>query len=97
MSHEDVSTWTLIAMHDEAGRRGVWYRADIEPGSQVNTIELCAGREGGDDFVRLRIGETLTYEKMQKLLQLLSTGSWMTYTYGPFLSWLPTPNPDLTR
>lgn len=37
--------WQLIAMHDPAGRRGVWIRF-----GEDGPIEFCAGREGDDAY-----------------------------------------------
>ena len=57
--------YVTCAMHDPAGRRGLWARAT------ENAIELCSGREGDDSYVCLREGDTLTAETMQNLSEVL--------------------------
>lgn len=44
--------WGLLAMHDKVGRRGLWWRRQVEAG-EVSAIELCSGREGDDAEVRI--------------------------------------------
>lgn len=62
--------WTLVASHDDTGRRGLWMRGDAQEG-----IELCAGREGDDEYVSLKPGETLTGEMLSRIYAcMLSLG-----------------------
>jgi hypothetical protein len=89
MSHADPTTWTLVAMHDESKRRGVWYRVEYEPltvdryRALPRSVELCAGREGDDGYVRLAVGDVLTERQLYLLYDVLSTASWMTDCYVP--------------
>ena len=74
-----------LAMHDPSGRRGLWARTIIEGGEVLvpkegycinppvcEAVEIIAGREGDDAYVKLRVGETITQQKMNALLQLIS-------------------------
>ena len=62
--------WTLVASHDQTGRRGLWMRGDALDG-----IELCAGREGDDEYVCHKPGETLTGEVLSRIYTcMLSLG-----------------------
>ena len=62
--------WELMSMHDSVYRRGVWYRQNGD------AVELCAGREGDDWFVRLEPGK-VDASALRHLLDCLSTGRWM--------------------
>lgn len=62
--------WTLVAMNDPAGRRGIWYKwAD-------DTLEVCAGRGGDDDYVRVAAGDTVTPRLLHCLVGVMQTGAW---------------------
>ena len=62
--------WTLVATHDPTLRRGLWMRGDAQEG-----IEICAGREGDDEYVSLKPGETLTSEILSRIYTcMLSLG-----------------------
>lgn len=50
------------------GRRGLWMR-----GADDSTVELCAGREGDDAYVKLCASQTLSEEDIWKLRDLIST------------------------
>ena len=58
-------------MHDPAGRRGIWYRES--PG----VVELCAGRDGDDAYVRIAVGDTVSPEDVGAVLDCLAVGAWM--------------------
>lgn len=60
--------WILCAMNDSTGRRGVWYRKNSE-----TEIELCGGREGDDEYIKL----TLTPKEVHDLESVLCVGAWM--------------------
>lgn len=49
--------WIPLAVPD--GRRGVWIRITSV------AIELCAGREGDDEYLRLRLKETVTIDHLR--------------------------------
>lgn len=59
--------WTLVAMNDPAGRRGIWYRQPDE-----TTLEVCAGREGDDEYLRVAVGDTVTLSVMLSLLGVMT-------------------------
>lgn len=63
--------WELCAMHDPAGRRGLWARFSSGPDSIPSVIEICAGREGDDAYVRIEQGKALTEEQMYWLQDAL--------------------------
>lgn len=62
-----------LAMHDPDERRGLWARivANDDAGATVplrpTEIQLFAGREGDDAYVKLSVGDVLTPETMEKL------------------------------
>lgn len=41
------SGWQLLAMHDHAGSRGLWFR------ESKGSLELCAGRCGDDAYLQI--------------------------------------------
>ena len=45
--------WIMLAMHDGAGRRGLWMRVG------EGKVEFCAGREGDDAYVSVYAGPRL--------------------------------------
>ena len=62
---------------DAPGRRALWMRCEPNTYSALvsrglaTAIELRAGREGDDGRVRLRVGQTLTAEDIENLLDCL--------------------------
>jgi hypothetical protein len=79
--------WRLCAMNDKTGRRGIWYRVpptqDVTPGGPITQLEVCAGREGDDCYVELKVGQVLTREDLYQLMDCLRTGAWMVESYPP--------------
>ena len=55
--------WTEILVPDSTGRRGLWVRQTL------TTIELCAGREGDDAYVRLELDPL----EQRELLEVIDT------------------------
>lgn len=47
--------WQIAAQHDR--RRGLWYRTKVDIDHKVLTLEICAGREGDDDYVKIERGQ----------------------------------------
>lgn len=66
-------------MHDDAGRRGVWYRYCEEDG----VLELRGGREGDDAYAELDVGRNVTEKAVKDVAAVLSYGAWMQETEGP--------------
>ncbi len=77
-------------MHDPTGRRGIWYRTETTPtptsdGQRpikstypaVTKVEIVAGREGDDEAVTLRVGDTISLEMLHRLEGCLRIGAWM--------------------
>lgn len=78
MPSSDLPPWELVAMHDPAGRRGVWYReipATTADPLTPRVVEVCAGRVGEDDYVRLVAGAVLTPADLRRLAGCLRTGA----------------------
>lgn len=67
--------WRLCAMNDPAQRRGIWYRYDNF--SDLKVLELCGGREGDDHYVKLELGQSITFEVIRQLMYTLSTAEWV--------------------
>lgn len=80
---DDSQGWKLCGMNDPVGRRGVWFRTEDHPENgddrryYVNRLEVCSGREGGDSYVDLKVGEVLTEKKLWELYDALDRGRWM--------------------
>lgn len=74
--------WVLIAMHDPAGRRGLWYRRTD------NAIEICAGREGDDDFCRVPLDNPAAGH-LEDCLDAAGYAAWLAPVDGPdgFAAW----------
>jgi hypothetical protein len=68
-NRKDEPGYKVIAMHDPSGRRGVWYRANND-----GSIELCAGRDGNDAYVRLDDGARVTATLLECIHFILSCG-----------------------
>lgn len=66
MERSRQSGWVLAVRDDPSGRRGFWYRETVEDGRHV--LELCAGREGDDVYVRLVEGESITVEQLREII-----------------------------
>lgn len=48
--------WKKIGITCSSGRRSLWFKIDIEEDRdpyRSSTIELCAGREGDDAYVKI--------------------------------------------
>jgi len=60
-----------IYRHDS--RRGVWLRVVLGAATMAPTrVELCAGREGDDHYVKLEAGQTLTPEMLFGLAEVVA-------------------------
>ena len=57
--------YKLLAMCDVPFRRGLWMRASPE------AVELCAGREGDDAYVRLERDRPLDAETLHRLIEVM--------------------------
>lgn len=75
MPHGGETNWTLAAMHDPAGRRGIWYRETRREGRLV-AIEVCGGREGDDYYARFDAG-VVGVGPLAMLDGVLGTSHWM--------------------
>ncbi len=62
--------YVQCAQYDSDYRRAIWYRKNKD-----DSIEVCAGREGDDDYVKLVPGEPLTKETMAAIGDILATGT----------------------
>ncbi len=83
--------WSLCAMNDDKGRRGVWMRAsfmhdehgnDLSARGEIHRLEVCAGREGDDVRVTLYRGQVLTGQQLSDLFNALDVGRWMVEDGG---------------
>lgn len=62
--------WIQIGLMCSAGRRSMWVRFTPGPnGRDATVVELCAGREGDDDYLRVEAGQPL----FQELVDIMST------------------------
>lgn len=52
------------------GRRGLWMRYT------KNSVDLCAGREGDDDYIKLTAGQHLTQEDIAAIVGIVLTLRW---------------------
>lgn len=66
--------WELLSAHDPNGRRGVWMRSTPRNTDTPTSIELCAGREGDDAYVKIELHETMTAKKLYEILDVLAWG-----------------------
>jgi hypothetical protein len=64
-------TWICCSMHDKSERRGIWYR------KIKDQIQICAGREGDDEFISVTVGDTFTEKHLITLVRCLKIGDWM--------------------
>ena len=71
MTRSSQPGWEPIATQ---GRRGLWMRRTAEG------VELCAGREGDDDHVSVRVGDVVSPGTLRDLLGVLTTAA---YGLGP--------------
>jgi hypothetical protein len=73
------TAWIEIGKRCSAGRRSLWTRqitTERNGNGEIIGFELCAGREGGDDFVRV-----MNYNKQFKeLLAVLETAEFAATT-----------------
>jgi len=62
MRHKEEG-WVEIAVPD--GRRGLWIRAT------ETSVEICAGREGGDAYTRFDLGSVVTSQCTEAAMDCL--------------------------
>ena len=65
------------SMHDPEGRRGIWFAVED------SVFKLFAGREGDDASVELRVGDVVTEQVIDNLVDCLEYGAWQQEDYGP--------------
>jgi len=68
----DKPSWELVAMADY--RRGIWLRQNKDK----TVLEVCAGREGDDEYVKLTVGEVLTAQQLSQLEGVFRAFRWAT-------------------
>lgn len=75
---DESEHWIRIGMMDSAGRRSLWFRtlpvgvfgdATTSLESVVTALEMCAGREGDDSYVRVERDDPV----FRDLLDVLTT------------------------
>ncbi len=71
--HRILDGFTRAARYDDAHRRSIWYRENPD-----GSLEMRAGREGGDDHVRLAPGDVVTAKTLAALASLLRCNAWAT-------------------
>ena len=65
-------------MHDPQGRRGLWAHveanADASPTVPLKplSIQMCAGREGDDAFVNIKLGDVVDTAMLQALADVIA-------------------------
>ena len=69
--------WLLCAMNDPSGRRGIWMRRHYNEAKELVRLDLCAGREGDDDFCSIAVGEPVSAKALRELEGAMLTGAWM--------------------
>jgi hypothetical protein len=70
--------WQLAAMHDPAGRRGIWFRTARDPATgRVAVLEVCGGREGDDYYARFEVGANAARAEVDALEGILDTSRWV--------------------
>lgn len=75
------SSWTRIGRYDKAQRRSTWARVEyigplrehIVNFRDVRAVEMCAGREGSDAFVRFERGGEHGERALYDMWELVST------------------------
>lgn len=69
-----------VSLPDPAGRRGLWIRRtpphEDDRDALPETIELCAGREGDDDYVKISVGDTITGKTLDALESVVGRIRW---------------------
>lgn len=65
----DEPGWTLEVRDDPSGRRGIWTRS-----SSPDRLEICAGREGDDAYLDVRVGQLVTPRLLAALRDVLAHG-----------------------
>ena len=79
----DEPGWVKIGQTCKAGRRSLWFREpagpDLRPSHYLPPyFELCAGREGDDDYVRMVLPETEPErQRYAELYGCLTTAAWI--------------------
>ncbi len=71
--------YVCSSMQDPAGRRGIWFRTEPVPAAEipmVKVLEICAGREGDDEYVKLELGGRITSDILMRLTEILDMGRW---------------------
>lgn len=53
---EPAAGWTRVGRYDSPRRRALWVRFHQADEWHMGTVEMCAGREGDDQYVRLEAG-----------------------------------------
>lgn len=66
--------WKRIGRFDDVRRRSLWMRITYYEGNEdrIKSIELCAGREGDDDYVRIE----RTNIQWKEIEEVLLTAYW---------------------
>jgi hypothetical protein len=77
MPHGGEKDWFLLVRDDPSGRRGLWQRGRDLDGKivysahKMRSVELCAGREGDDCYLKISIGDQVTQEMLCSLLEAI--------------------------
>jgi len=74
-------TWRLVAMHDPAGRRGLWFKTRYDNRGNFYGIELCSGREGDDAYASFLRDQVPTHVGLMALIDVLSRAEMMCECY----------------
>ncbi len=64
--------YVRCSKYDSASRRAIWYRTNDD-----GSVEVCAGREGDDNYVKLTPGVIITNEIMESIIGVFQTGEWV--------------------
>lgn len=73
-SRKDGGGWVRIGRYDGSRRRAVWSRLlPLDGDTPYTAIEICAGREGDDDFVRIESDNPA----FGALLSVISSAHWV--------------------
>jgi hypothetical protein len=71
----DEPGWEPVVIPD--GRRGLWMRDNrVDPNDLIMELELCGGREGEDDYLKLKAGQVLSARDLFELWGLMATVQW---------------------
>lgn len=72
--------WWLQVRDDPSQRRGIWTRETprfstvVQSFGPIERLEICAGREGDDVYVDLRVGDVITEHLLHQIYAALSCG-----------------------